>query len=242
MKTVLITGCSSGFGLETVRHFLGQGWKVIATMRTPRLEVLPPSGNLRVMPLDVTSAQSIQEAVAAAGDVDALVNNAGIGMLGRLGRYLDANRARNLRNQYPRHDRRYSSAAASVPNPPSRNDRQRYIERYIAIASIAIGLYRKQSSGQRVHRFPRPGTQTVQRTSQPRYPGACSGNPVGSNAKPRIQKGIPEAYEALAQSIFARWAESSPITLPEDVAEAVWCAVNDPSPPARIYAGRRESR
>ena len=33
MKTVLITGCSSGYGLETSRHFHAQGCKVIATMR-----------------------------------------------------------------------------------------------------------------------------------------------------------------------------------------------------------------
>ncbi len=28
MKTVLITGCSSGYGLETARHFHEQGWNV----------------------------------------------------------------------------------------------------------------------------------------------------------------------------------------------------------------------
>jgi NAD(P)-dependent dehydrogenase (short-subunit alcohol dehydrogenase family) len=43
MKTVLITGCSSGYGLETARHFLAQGWNVVATMRTPREDLLPPS-------------------------------------------------------------------------------------------------------------------------------------------------------------------------------------------------------
>lgn len=36
MQTIMITGCSSGFGLETARYFLEQGWKVIATMRVPR--------------------------------------------------------------------------------------------------------------------------------------------------------------------------------------------------------------
>ena len=43
MKTVLITGCSSGFGLEIARHFLARDWHVVATMRTPRADVLPPS-------------------------------------------------------------------------------------------------------------------------------------------------------------------------------------------------------
>ena len=32
MKTVLITGCSSGFGLETAKTFLDRGFKVVATM------------------------------------------------------------------------------------------------------------------------------------------------------------------------------------------------------------------
>ncbi len=41
MKTVLITGCSSGYGLQTARHFHAQGWNVVATMRTPREDVLP---------------------------------------------------------------------------------------------------------------------------------------------------------------------------------------------------------
>ena len=49
MKSILITGCSSGFGLETARYFLDRDWKVIATMRTPREDVLPRSERLRVL-------------------------------------------------------------------------------------------------------------------------------------------------------------------------------------------------
>ena len=44
MQTVLITGCSSGFGLEIARHFLERDWHVVATMRTPDAGLLPPSG------------------------------------------------------------------------------------------------------------------------------------------------------------------------------------------------------
>ena len=32
---------SSGYGLETARHFYTHGWNVIATMRTPREDILP---------------------------------------------------------------------------------------------------------------------------------------------------------------------------------------------------------
>jgi NAD(P)-dependent dehydrogenase (short-subunit alcohol dehydrogenase family) len=40
MKTVLITGCSSGLGLDIAKLFLDRGWKVIETMRTPRQDLL----------------------------------------------------------------------------------------------------------------------------------------------------------------------------------------------------------
>src|SRR4030095_1426962 len=82
METVLITGCSSGYGLATARHFHSQGWNVVATMRTPRKDVLPQSDRLRVPALDVTKAWSIAAALEASGPVDVLVNNAGIGLFG----------------------------------------------------------------------------------------------------------------------------------------------------------------
>src|SRR6201988_803025 len=81
-KTVLITGCSSGYGLETARHFHSQGWNVIATMRTPNDDVLPPSDRIRVLALDVTKPQSIAAVLEASGPIDVLVNNAGIGLFG----------------------------------------------------------------------------------------------------------------------------------------------------------------
>ena len=82
MQTVLITGCSTGFGRETALEFLDKGWNVVATMRDPTASTLPATGRLRVLPLDVTDPDSIATAVAAAGPVDVLVNNAGIGRLG----------------------------------------------------------------------------------------------------------------------------------------------------------------
>src|SRR5690606_8976236 len=82
MKTVLITGCSSGYGLQTARHFLSQGWNVIATMRTPRKDLLPQSDRLQVLALDVTNQESIAAALDASGPIDVLVNNAGIGLFG----------------------------------------------------------------------------------------------------------------------------------------------------------------
>jgi NADP-dependent 3-hydroxy acid dehydrogenase YdfG len=84
MKTVLITGCSSGFGLEIARYFRDRNWKVIATMRSPREDILPSSEHLRILALDVTDPESIRRAIDAAGPIDVLVNNAGIGWLNAL--------------------------------------------------------------------------------------------------------------------------------------------------------------
>ena len=82
MPRILITGCSSGFGQAIAAQFLDQGWEVIATMRTPSAEGLPGSYKLRVLPLDVTDPASISSAIASAGQIDALVNNAGVAEFG----------------------------------------------------------------------------------------------------------------------------------------------------------------
>lgn len=79
---VLVTGASSGIGRATVAACAGRGWRVTATMRRPEdagdLASLP---GVIVVPLDVTSLESVESAVAAAvtafGRLDAVVNNAG---------------------------------------------------------------------------------------------------------------------------------------------------------------------
>src|SRR5262245_41857741 len=81
-KTVLITGSSSGYGLETARYFHAQGWNVVASMRSPRADILPRSERLQLVALDVTQPESIARALEASGPIDVLVNNAGIGLLG----------------------------------------------------------------------------------------------------------------------------------------------------------------
>ena len=88
-KIVLITGCSSGFGKATAQLFLDKGWNVIATMRRPGDNSIEgPADRLRVVALDVTDAESIKAAIGEAtglfGGVDVLVNNAGIGVFSPL--------------------------------------------------------------------------------------------------------------------------------------------------------------
>jgi NADP-dependent 3-hydroxy acid dehydrogenase YdfG len=80
MSSVLITGASKGIGRATAAEFASRGYRVIATARDPRaLEGLDVAERLR---LDVTDQASVDEAVAAAGEVDVLVSNAGVIFLG----------------------------------------------------------------------------------------------------------------------------------------------------------------
>lgn len=88
-KTVLITGTSSGFGKTAARCFANNGWNVIATMRNPSAERdLIDSSDMLVTRLDVQDRASIDQAILAGiarfGKIDALVNNAGFGLLGLL--------------------------------------------------------------------------------------------------------------------------------------------------------------
>jgi NAD(P)-dependent dehydrogenase (short-subunit alcohol dehydrogenase family) len=83
-STVLITGCSSGFGLASAKFFLDRGWNVIATMRSPQPMLFVDSDRLLVTALDVTDPNSVSNAVsegiARFGQIDVVVNNAGIGL------------------------------------------------------------------------------------------------------------------------------------------------------------------
>ncbi|MEM9598178.1 MAG: SDR family oxidoreductase [Acidobacteriota bacterium] len=83
-KTVLITGCSSGFGRLTSKTFHDRGWNVVATMRSPEKETeLRTLDRALVTRLDVTDPagirQAVEQAVSRFGGLDAVVNNAGYG-------------------------------------------------------------------------------------------------------------------------------------------------------------------
>lgn len=90
MARALVTGCSSGFGLEATLALARRGWDVVPTMRNldkrERLDkrVADAGLNHRVtlQRLDVNDTTSIAAAVEAAGVLDAVVNNAGIAVGG----------------------------------------------------------------------------------------------------------------------------------------------------------------
>ena len=89
-KSVLITGCSTGFGRLAAEDFARKGAKVFATMRNlPRPEAeelrilaLNEKLDLQVIEIDVTKDKQVEDGVAQAlaatgGALDVLINNAG---------------------------------------------------------------------------------------------------------------------------------------------------------------------
>lgn len=94
-KSVLITGCSSGFGYAGALHYARAGAKVIASMRgLPRkeadqlkAEAAKEKLDITIIEIDVTSDEQVAKGVAeaeriAGGALDVLVNNAGVGYAG----------------------------------------------------------------------------------------------------------------------------------------------------------------
>jgi NAD(P)-dependent dehydrogenase (short-subunit alcohol dehydrogenase family) len=237
MKTVLITGCSSGYGLETARYFLAQGWNVIATMRVPREDILPPSERLRVLALDVTKPESVAAAIEASGPIDVLVNNAGIGVVG---------------------------AFEATPMATTREVFETNTFGVMAMMQAVVPQFRERRSGVIVNvtssvtlaAMPLAGVYTASKTAIEGLtgsvafelaafnvrvklvePGYAPTTRFAENGGARIQGLIPDAYMPFAQPIFAAFAKPAAVTTEADVAEVVWRAANDLSEQLRFPAG-----
>lgn len=237
MNTLLITGASSGFGLETARTFLERGWAVIATMRNPRGDVLPAVDRLRVLPLDVTDADSIARAVDLAGPFDALVNNAGGGSMGALeGTSMAAIRELFELNTFGamamvqamlpgfRRSRggtivNVSSAVTLEPLPllSAYTASKSALEAFSASLALEVEPF-----GIRVHVV---------------LPGRAPETAFGAAARERSKNGIPAPYADWARQVYSAAPPASEVTTARDVADAIWQAVTDPTSPRRIPAG-----
>ncbi len=82
---VLITGCSSGIGLDCAHYLRARGWEVIATCRHPQDVAARESEGFATCRLDLDDPQSVAEAVSFAtqtGPIAALVNNGAFALPG----------------------------------------------------------------------------------------------------------------------------------------------------------------
>jgi NAD(P)-dependent dehydrogenase (short-subunit alcohol dehydrogenase family) len=242
-KTVLITGTSSGYGKATAEHLLKQGWNVVAAMRRPDTTVFEErSDRLKVLPLDVTSEQSIDEAIKAAvaefGAIDVWVNNAGIGL---------------------------ASIVEATPDNTTREVFETNTFGVIAACRAIIPQMRKQGGGVIVNvtssvtigvmplvavyaasKFAVEGfTESLSyeldhfnikaRLVEPGYAPTTN---FTANGGPRMQGLIPDDYGSFAQACFTRMASYPTAFCTEaEVAEAVYAAATDEGSRIRYPAG-----
>lgn len=235
--TVLITGCSSGYGLETARHFLAQGWNVVATMRTPRPNLLPTSERLRVLELDVTEPASIAAAIESSGPIDVLVNNAGVGAIG---------------------------AFELTPMATAREIFETNAFGVMAVTQAVLPQFRARRSGVVVNvtssvalaRMPLVAVYTASKTAIEGFtgslaleleefgvraklvePGYGPTTSFGSNGAERMEGLLAEPYAAYAQRVMADFQAPAAVTTEADVADAVWRAATDETGQLRFPAG-----
>ena len=238
LETIFITGCSTGFGLDIAKHFLARDWKVIATMRTPQQNLLPESEHLKILAVDVTDEKSIKDAVAAAGPIDVLVNNAGFGG---------------------------ASPAELTPMTTLREIFETNTFGTIAVTQAVLPQFRQRSSGVVINvtssvtyrALPLLSAYRASKSAVNAYteclalemqqfnvrvhlvlPGRAPDTSFGTNARQRMSGLDHQAYAEFCNAIIARMLDSAgPITKSHDVSEAVWRAATDAAAPLKIAAG-----
>lgn len=237
MKTVLITGASSGYGLETARHFHAQGWNVIATMRAPREGLLPASERIRLLPLDVTRADSIAAAIDEAGPIDVLVNNAGIGVVGAF----EATPMAHVRSIFETNT--FGVMAMTQAAIPQMRERRSgvivNVTSSVTLAPMPLAAAYTASkqaiegfTGSLAHELAAFGVR-----AKLVEPGYAPTTRFTANTAIPVSDLIPEAYASFAGPIFADFANPPLTTRESDVAEAVWLAAHDMSGRMHYPAG-----
>lgn len=237
MQTILITGSSSGYGLETARHFLAKGWNVIATMRRPDETILPHSNQLKILPLDVTSEDSIAAVIEAAGPIDALVNNAGIGVVGAY----EATPMSHIRKVF--NTNTFGVMAMTQAAIPQMRERRSgvivNVTSTVTLAAMPLAAAYTASkqaidgfTGSLAHELAYFGIRA--KLVEPGYGPTTR---FAQNTDVKIQDLIPDAYDAFASPIFQAFSNPQATTTEFDVAEAIWAAVHDTSEQLHFPAG-----
>jgi NAD(P)-dependent dehydrogenase (short-subunit alcohol dehydrogenase family) len=242
-STIFITGTSSGYGKAMAELFLDRGWNVVATMRRPDPSLFARSSDrLKLLPLDVTDADSVDRAMAdgidAFGAIDVLVNNAGIGL---------------------------ASAVETTPDPIVREIFDTNSFGVFAMCRAAIPQMRRQGRGiiinvtssAAIAPMPMVAIYAASKCATDGFtealsyelapfgirarlvePGYAPTTAFTANGLPRMEGLIPADYGAFAQSCFAKMADyPTPYCTEAEVAEAAFLAATEDGRRIRYLAG-----
>jgi NAD(P)-dependent dehydrogenase (short-subunit alcohol dehydrogenase family) len=192
---------------------------------------------LRILPLDVTREASIAAAVAAAGPIDVLVNNAGIGVVGAF----EATPMAHVRKVFETNTFGVMAMCRAVI-PGMRERRSGVVVNVTSSVTLtsmplaAAYTASKQAiegfTGSLAHELGHFGVR-----AKLVEPGYAPTTRFAHNTELRIEDLVPPPYADYAAPIFAAFAAPALTTRETDVAEAVWTAVHDGSDRLRFPAG-----
>ncbi|WP_348769821.1 SDR family NAD(P)-dependent oxidoreductase [Sphingopyxis sp. PAMC25046] len=206
-------------------------------MRNPAAAPLTPSDRLRILPLDVTDPCSIALALELAGPIDALVNNAGIGLFGAL----EHSPFQKIRDIFETNTLGTIAMTQAVI-PQMRNRGSGVIVNITSSATLAPFPLAAAYTGSKtaIQGF----TRSLAHELLPLgiavklvEPGYGPTTAFAQNTEIRLEDVLPEPYWSYAQPILAGMAEPPLFTTEADVAEAVWQAVHDRSGRPHFPAG-----
>ena len=250
MSIVLITGCSSGFGLETALAFARRGDTVCASMRnlakSERLTSRAASEGLIVhlIQLDVTDPDSVTQAVAGVvaqhGEIDILVNNAGVAYSAPVETF-EMNRAmaamdtnfwgafRTIQAVVPAMRERRSGVIVNVLSVAARVPGSGYTGMYgaskHALSRLSESLWFEiERYGVRVVCI-EPGMFATDIVANATVPAALATNGASPYA----------ADQAWVEEFFRKGVAAA--GSPAVVADAIVAAANDPSTPIHVLVG-----
>ena len=237
MNTVLITGCSSGYGLETARHFHAHGWNVIAD------DAHATSGHSAAIGATARPGTRRDQAREhrfrdrGVGAFDVLVNNAGIGVVG----VFEATPMATVREVFetntfgvmamtqavlPQFRARRSGVVVNVTSSVT------LAPMPLAAAYTASKMAIEGFTGSLAHEL-----ETFNVRVKLVEPGYGPTTRFTSNGGSRMEGLFPDAYADFTKPILAAFGQVTTVTTESDVAEAVYRAATDASGQLRFPAG-----
>jgi NAD(P)-dependent dehydrogenase (short-subunit alcohol dehydrogenase family) len=230
---ILVTGAGRAIGAATATELAARGHHVVASARDPSL--LDGLDVARRVALDVTDAASVAAALAEAGELDAIVNNAGINVTGpledypleRLAAALDTNAIGPLRVLQPVLSAWRARGSGVVVNVSSVQGRLAtplagaYAATKHALEALSEALHYELSHF---------GIRVV--IVEPGYVGPGM-KPSGAHAGPAAYDELRSQWEGTDQKLAGPGGRPGP----ETVAVAIADAVEDPATPLRVEVG-----
>lgn len=240
MKTIFITGTSSGLGKAAARLLQANEWKVIATMRNPEKETeLDKLENVTLLPLDITNQEQVKETVqkALTMGVDVVLNNAGYGLVGGFEAYSDVQIKKQLETNL--------LGTLRVSQPFVTYFREQKINGLFLTVTSAAGIAANPlASIYSATKFALEGWSEAMNYESNQFgirfktiaPGAMNTDYVGRS----LTYAVNEAYVPLWNKMMSGFEDGSTNVVfsePAEIAEIIYEAATDNKPQLRYLAG-----